>query len=191
MLTSRSCIALRTTARYRERASSSPACAASTSAFTRPRLSSGQLIADPIRSGCNLRFPRGDRGQRGAELRLRTLGIERASPPRLEPLVRDLERAALVLGVVARDAELLLRASQLEIRQRQLSGEGDLHVAQLLLRGAYHRTARLSGLADLSEDIQVPRRSNACVPDVLIRERPGKAGEGRAGEPLPCITPSE
>ena len=78
---------------------------------------------NPILRGGNLRFPRGNLGQRRAELGLCALGIEGTAAPGVEPLARDLERAALILRVLARDAELLLCATQLEIRQGQLGGE--------------------------------------------------------------------
>src|SRR2546425_761587 len=54
---------------------------------------------DAVRGRRYLSLTGGNRGQRQAELRLRPLRIECAAAPRVEPLLRKVERAALVLGV--------------------------------------------------------------------------------------------
>src|SRR5712692_1841 len=71
----------------------------------------------------HLRFARWNRRQRGAELRLRPLGIERAAAPRFETPLGQLERLLLIVGVLPRHGELLLRSPQLEVGARQIGGE--------------------------------------------------------------------
>src|SRR5204863_3673103 len=124
--------------------------------------------SDAVPGRRDLSLAGGYRGQRGAELGLRPLGIEGAAATRVETLLRQVEGVLLVLGVAAGDLQLLLRSAQLEVGARQLRRQRDLYVAQIFLRRAHQRPPRLDGMADSAEHIQIPRCVDARVPDALV-----------------------
>src|SRR4029077_406334 len=108
---------------------------------------------------------RRNRRQRQAELRLGALRIEGRAPARVESLAGDLERAALVLRVVPRDRELLLRAPQIEVGPRDLRRERHLDVPQILAGRSQERALCLDVAADPPEEIELPGGVEPAVPD--------------------------
>src|SRR5688572_18631323 len=86
---------------------------------------------------------RADGAERARELRLRARRVELRAGAGVEPRLREIERRLLVHHVAARDVELLLETTQLEIGARDLGRDGDEHVAPRGLDRTEIRVARL------------------------------------------------
>src|SRR5690606_41268852 len=128
---------------------------------------------------------RGRRGRRRRELRiccgvvggssawliLRSYCVQRVAAALLEPVLREPERAALVLGVAPGDSEAVLRATQVEVRGRDLRREQDAHAAQVLFGGVEQRVPPVERAAQAAEDVQLPAELHTRVPDVQVGRR--------------------
>ena len=106
-------------------------------------------------------------------------------PTRVQPLARHLERATLIVGVAPYHVEPLLRPPQLEVRPGQLGGQRYLNVAHVLGFRFYRGALSLKVVTQAAEEVELPRRIEARVPDALIGKRAAADREGGAGEPLP------
>ena len=102
------------------------------------------------------RFEIRNRRQRGAELRLRPLGIERGATPGLKPLSGQAEGPALILRVPDRYRELLLRSPQIKVRSRQLGREEIWTNRRSSWFASIERSLRLHVVSHPAEEIQFP-----------------------------------
>ena len=100
--------------------------------------------------------------------RLRPLGVERRAAPGRQPVLGERNGATLVLRVASRDSELLLGATQLEVRARHLGGERHLNVLQTVLGRRRQRTVGVNRSVDAAEHVELPRRVEANVVQVLL-----------------------
>ena len=105
------------------------------------------------------RLERSDRGERGAELRLRARDVEVSAAAGGALGLRQLQHLLLVLDVGAGDGELCLLAAQLEVVARHLGDHRDLCVVQVGHFALQLGIARLDVASDTAEEVQLPGAS--------------------------------
>ena len=78
-----------------------------------------------------------------------------------------------------------------ERARTQLGRERHLHVPQILGGGAHQRAPRLHVPPHPSEQVQLPRRVESAVPEILVREAAAPDRKGRARESLAGVAAAD
>ena len=126
-----------------------------------------------------------ERGRlRQLELRLGPLGVELVAPARVEPPLREAERALLVRRILTRDAELCLQPAEGDVAARHLGRDEELHVFFIGFRRAHECVPSPESAAEPAEEVELPARLHARIPVVVVRPAVGAAGNGREWKAL-------
>jgi hypothetical protein len=95
------------------------------------------------------------------QVRARLLGVERAVEPCARAPCRELRGVGQGLEVAPRDAQPFLQRAHVDVFQRHLGGERDLHVAQARLAGFHVGLRGLVGAPHAAEQVGLPHRIEA------------------------------
>ena len=106
----------------------------------------------------DLRFQRRHARQRGLQLRACARGVELGAAAGVEARLHQAQRFALVLGVVAGDAQAFLQATQFDVAARDLADDRDLQRVQVGRGGPGLGALRLDVAAHATEQVELPAR---------------------------------
>ena len=126
-----------------------------------------QQDADLILLGDDVALELRDRRLRFTESALGPRGLEPGRGAELEPILEDVERPLVGVGAVAGDVEPHVELQQLEVGLRQVADQRQPDAAPGVLGGQEGRPRRLVRAPDAAPDVQLPRRRERAVIEVV------------------------